>query len=66
MKEEWEVSILLALFCLFLRENSPQGKEDTEVKTMKRYSDKRLVLNKLWVLLPLCENENKSIDMIKR
>ena len=32
MKEEWEVSILLALFLLFLR-----GKEDTEVKSMKRY-----------------------------
>lgn len=26
MKEEWEVSILLALFLLFLRENSPQKK----------------------------------------
>ena len=26
MKEEWEVSILLALFLLFLRENSPQRK----------------------------------------
>lgn len=26
MKEEWEVSILLALFCLFLQENSPQRK----------------------------------------
>lgn len=31
MKEEWEVSILLALFSLFLRENSPQRKGEYRV-----------------------------------
>ena len=28
MKEEWEVSILLALFCLFLQEILPQNAMD--------------------------------------
>lgn len=38
MKEEWEVSILLALFfCYFAGIIHHRGKEDTEVKSMKRY-----------------------------
>ena len=37
MKEEWEVSILLALFCYFCDRIHHRRKEDTEVKSMKRY-----------------------------